>query len=292
MMDTLASLRIFVAVAELKSFAAAAARLRLSPAMTTKHVQHLEARVGARLFQRTSRKVSLTEAGALYLAEVRPLLEGLDEAEARIGAATLEPRGTLRMSLPVWMAHPRFVRLFAAYRARYPQVRLDLHLDGRAVNLVEEGFDLALRITRTLDEGVIARALAPIPFVLVAAPALLARTGRPERLADLDGLPFLAYAPLMASGRIALPGTGEEIRFDPVVLSGNETLLLMAAREGMGFAFMPRAIVEDDLAAGTLDHILPTALTPSVPLYAVYPNRTHLPAKVRTFLDFLVEEGW
>nr|WP_237356973.1 LysR family transcriptional regulator [Xanthobacter sp. YC-JY1] len=291
-MDTLASLRIFVAVAELKSFAAAAERLRLSPAMTTKHVQHLEARVGARLFQRTSRKVSLTEAGALYLAEVRPMLEGLAEAEARIGAATLEPRGTLRMSLPVWMAHPRFVRLFAAYRARYPQVRLDLHLDGRAVNLVEEGFDLALRITRSLDEGVIARTLAPIAFVLVAAPALLARTGRPERLADLDGLPFVAYAPMMASGRLALPGMDAEVRFDPVVLSGNETLLLMAAREGLGFAFVPRVIVEDDLAAGTLEHLLPTTLTPSAPLYAIYPNRTHLPAKVRTFLDFLVEEGW
>lgn len=288
-MDRLLSLRVFAAVAEAKSFAAVADRMDISPAMTSKHVQHIEAEVGARLLNRTSRRVSLTEAGAIYLAAVRPLLEGLDEAGARLAQATLDPRGTLKISLPVWMAEPALVRVLAAYRARHPAVLLDLDLSGRQVNLVEDGYDLALRVSPTLDEGLIARRLADIAFRMVASPALLDRIGRPREVADLAGAPFLAYSPVSSGGRVRL-GLGPnapEVRMTPVLQSANETILFQAALQGMGIAIMPHLVARAHLAAGRLELILPDVPAPTVPLSAIYPDRSYLPAKTRSLLDFL-----
>lgn len=288
-MDSLLSLRVFAAVAEAKSFAAVADRLDISAAMTSKHVQHIEAEVGARLLNRTSRSVSLTEAGAIYLAAVRPLLEGLDEAGARLAQSTITPRGTLRISLPVWMAEPGIVRILSAYRARYPEVLLDLDLSGRQVNLVEDGYDLALRVSPALDEGLIARRLAEISFHMVAAPALLDRIGRPVEIADLKGAPFLAYSPISTGGRVrlGLGPTAPEVRMVPVMQSANETVLFQAALEGMGIAIMPYLIARPHLATGALERLLPHLPAPSVGLAAIYPDRSYLPAKTRSFLDFL-----
>lgn len=288
-MDSLLSLRVFAAVAEAKSFAAVADRMDISAAMTSKHVQHIEAEVGARLLNRTSRSVSLTEAGAIYLAAVRPLLEGLDEAGAQLAQSTIDPRGTLKISLPVWLAEPGFVRVLAAYRARYPEVAFDLDLSGRAVNLVEDGYDLALRVTAALDEGLIARRLVDITFRIVAAPALLDRIGRPQQVSDLNGLPFLAYSPVSTGGRVRLgPGPGApEVRMTPVMQSANETLLFQAALEGMGIAIMPHPVCRSHLAEGRLERLLPDFPAPTVALSAIYADRSYLPAKTRSFLDFL-----
>jgi DNA-binding transcriptional LysR family regulator len=288
-MDSLLSLRVFAAVAEARSFAAVADRLDLSPAMTSKHVKHIEAEVGARLLNRTSRSVSLTEAGAIYLAAVRPLLEGLDEAGARLAQMAIDPRGSLKISLPVWMAEPDFVRGIATYRARYPAVTFDLDLSGRLVNLVEDGYDLALRVSTTLDEGLIARRLTDVTFHLVATPALLDRIGRPKDVADLNGAPFLAYSPISTGGRVRL-GFGPdapEVRMTPVLQSANETVLFHAALEGMGIAIMPHMIARAHMAAGRLERLLPHWPAPIVALSAVYPDRSYLPAKTRSFLDFL-----
>lgn len=287
-MDSLLSLRVFAAVAEAKSFAAVADRMDISAAMTSKHVQHIEAEVGARLLNRTSRSVSLTEAGAIYLSAVRPLLEGLDEAEARLAQSTIEPRGTLKISLPVWMAEPDFVRVLAAYRSRYPEVTLDLDLSGRRVNLVEDGYDLALRVSPALDEGLIARRLTDVIFHIVAAPALLNRIGRPQAVADLNGAPFLAYSPISTGGRVRL-GLGPnppEVRMTPVLQSANETVLFQAALEGMGIAIMPHLVARTHLAEGRLEQLLPDLPAPQVALSAIYPDRSYLPAKIRSFLDF------
>lgn len=285
-MDTLLSLRVLAMVADLRSFAETAERLGLSAAMASKHVQHIEARVGARLLNRTSRKVSLTEAGETYLAALRPLLEGLDEAEQRLSQTTQTPRGRLKVSLPVWMASPGFARLFARFQALFPQVLLDMDLSGKAVNLVEDGFDLALRVTATPDEGLIARRLGEITFYLVAAPTFLDRIGRPATIEDLTGAPFLAYTPVAAQGRIPL-GPGQELRLTPVMQSANETLLHLAAVEAMGIAIMPDILVAADLANGRLERILPSLTAPRVPLFGLYPDRSYLPAKVRSLLDFL-----
>lgn len=288
-MDTLLSLRVFAAVAEHKSFAAVADHMKLSPAMTSKHVQHVEARVGARLLNRNSRNVSLTEAGARYLASVRPLLEGLEEADAQLSESTRAVKGTLKVSMPVWMANPAFAQVLAAYHADHPDVVLDLDLSGRKINMVEEGVDLALRVTSALDEGLIAKRLGVVAFPLVGAPLFLDRVGRPKDVGALTGAPFLVYSEMASSGRIRFGqhADADDIHYTLVLQSGNETLIHLAARAGMGFAFLPHWLAADDLAAGTLERVLPDQAWPKVPIFAIYPDRSYLPAKVRSFLDFL-----
>jgi DNA-binding transcriptional LysR family regulator len=161
-MDTLTSMQVFRIVAELKSFAAASRRLGLSTAMVGKHVMHLEGRLGTRLLNRTSRHVSLTETGMLYFEQSRQMLDALEEVEAAITKATVVPRGTLRISAPVWLSNPTFVTVLANYRARYPDVNVEMDLPGRLVNLMEEGFDLALRVSRSPGDNLIAYRNRPV----------------------------------------------------------------------------------------------------------------------------------
>jgi len=294
MMDTLMSLRVFCAVAELKSFTAAAERLGLSPAMASKHVMHLERRVASRLLNRTSRHVSLTETGTLYFEQARQMLERLDEVEAAVSNVTVMPRGTLRLSAPVWFANPIFAGMLAEYRELFPEVMFDIDLSGRLVNLVDEGFDLALRVTAqaSLDPSLIVRALAQVDFQLVASPAYLARAGTPGRISELNGHALLLYNNIRGGGLLTFDGPGgrETIRFKVVLESGSETMLLLGAREGMGLTFMPRWIIEEDLAAGRLVLVLPEFVPITGTLYGVYPSRKYLSAKVRTFLDFMAQD--
>ncbi len=158
-MDTLISMRVFRAVVELESFVRAAERLELSPAMASKHVMHLERQLGARLLNRSSRHLSLTESGRVYFDQCREMLDSLDEVAATLGRTAVVPRGMLKLSAPVWFANPIFTRALAAYRERCPEVAFDIDLSGRAVNLVEEGFDLALRVGQAPAASLIARPL-------------------------------------------------------------------------------------------------------------------------------------
>lgn len=287
-MDTLLSLRVFAEVAEHKSFSTVAARLGLSPAMTSKHVKHVEARVGARLLNRNSRNVSLTEAGAQYLKTVLPLLEGLIEAETQLTSDNLSPRGTLKMSMPVWMSNPAFAKILTAYHQQNPHMTFDIDLSGRKINIVEEGIDLALRVTFKLDEGLIARKLAEVTFQLVAAPAFLDSFGRPINLEDLNNAPMLAYSQVAADGRIKFGGEkGVDIKLRPILVSSNESILHQAAVAGMGFAMLPNWVAQNDVEDGRLETVLPMVEWPKPPIQAIYADRSYLPAKVRSFLDFL-----
>jgi DNA-binding transcriptional LysR family regulator len=290
-MDSLVSMRVFCLVAELKSFATAAQRLRISPAMASKHVMQLEKRLGTRLLNRTSRRVSLSESGALYFEQARQMLDSLDEVEAAVSHATVVPRGTLRLTAPVWMANTIFVSVLADYQARYPEVRLDVDLSGRLVNLVEEGFDLGLRATGAPDEALIARPITKVPFYMVAARTYLDRAGRPVKPADLAGQASLHYA-LYPGESFSFAGEHgiETVKLNPVLRSGNETLLHMAALEGMGLAFLPKWLVAEDIAAGRLEHVMPGQVLFEGKLFAVYPSRKYLSAKVRTFIDFVVAD--
>ena len=320
-MDTLTSLRVFCTVAELKSFTAAADRLGLSPAMASKHVMHLESRLGTRLLNRTSRHVSMTESGMLYLNQTRQMLDGLDEVEAAVSNVTVTPRGTLRLSAPVWAANTLVARMIAEYHQRYPDVRFDMDLSGRIVNLVDEGFDIAEyhqrypdvrfdmdlsgRIVNLVDEGfdlalrataperldpsLIARPLMQVAFHLVGSPAYLSRTGRPAAVADLNGHSLLAYSGMNSNGSIAVAGAdgAQTVNFRPVMQSENEIMLHLAALEGMGLVFLPTWMTQDDVSDGRLEMVLPKAVTFNATLHAVYPSRKYLSAKVRTFIDFL-----
>ena len=180
-MDTLISMQVFRMVAELNSFVAAARRLELSTAMVSKHVMNLEHRLGTRLLNRTSRHVSLTESGALYFAQTLQLLDALEEVENTITKSATIPRGTLKVSGPVWLANPHFISVLADYQKQYPQVILDIDLSGRIVNLVEDGFDLALRASNNPGDNLIAREVATVPFYLVGATDYLDEKGWPDR---------------------------------------------------------------------------------------------------------------
>ena len=292
-MDTLLSMKVFRLVAELKSFAAAAERLGISPAMASKHVMHLERRLATRLLNRTSRHVGLSEAGAVYFERSSQMLEALEEVEAEVSKATVIPNGTLKLSAPNWMANADFPKLLAEYQARYPQVQFEVDLSGRLVNLVEEGFDLALRATQTQDEALIARPVAKIRFHLVAAPAYLQKHGHPKSMDELNGHKMLVYTlgPLGSSVTFGTPGAMQTLKFVPVLRSANETLLHFAAVAGMGLAFLPKFLVAQDLAANRLELLLPERFTAEGTLYGVYPSRRYLSAKVRTFLDFFAADS-
>lgn len=294
-MDTLTSLRVFCAVAESKSFTLAAARLDLSPAMVSKHVQHLESRIGVRLLNRTSRRVSITESGALYLAQASEMLTSLDEVEAAISNVAVTPRGTLRLSAPVWTATPFFVGLFAEYQQRYADVSLSVDLSGKIVNLVDEGFDLVLRAMarERLDAGLVARPLMDIEFRLLASPDYLSRAGRPASITDLNGHRLLRYSEVNMGDQLMLDGPQgpQRVTFRSAMLSDNETLLHLAALRGMGLVFLPTRMAQEDLAAERLEAVLPEMVRFSTTLYAVYASRKYLSAKVRTFIDFLASRA-
>ncbi len=292
-MDTLRSMRVFRAVVELDSFVRASERLDLSPAMVSKHVMHLERHLGARLLNRSSRHLSLTEIGKVYFEQCREMLDNLDEVEATVGRTTVVPRGMLRLSAPVWFANPIFTRALAAYRERFPEVTFDIDLSGRVVNLVEEGFDLALRVSQAPSPALIARPVGKVVFYLVAAPAYLQRFGTPRLPQELAAHAMISYS-LMASGN-ELPFDGPhgtlKVKFQPVLQSNNESLLHAAARDAMGIALLPSWQADADLAAGRLVRLFGDYTLVGGKVHAVYTSRRYLSSKVRTIIDFLAEEG-
>lgn len=292
-MDTLISMRVFRQVVELGSFVAAAARLQMSTAMVSKHVMHLERHLGTRLLNRSSRHLSLTEAGSLYLEQCRDMLDTLDEVEATVGRAAVVPRGTLRISAPAWFANPLFARVLADYQASYPEVVIDLDLSGRLVNLVEEGFDLALRVTQNPAPALIARPLCSVHFHLVASAACLQRLGLPTSIEALSQLPMICYSLLPTPDTLVVEGPlgAHSLRMRPVLRCNTESLMREAALAGMGLAFLPGWLVDEDIAAGRLQRVLPELVLPLGRLYAVYASRRYLSSKVRTFLDFISDMG-
>ncbi|RDU97592.1 LysR family transcriptional regulator [Trinickia dinghuensis] len=293
-MDTLTSMRVFRLAVEAKSFAAAARRLDMSPAMASKHVMHLERRLGTLLLNRTSRHLSLTESGATYFEHVRQLLDELDDVESAVGQSTAAPHGTLKVSAPVWMANPDFVGVLNDYRTRYPDVRLDLDLSGRFVNLVEEGFDLALRVTNPLSLGpaLIARPIVPVTFHLVASPGYLRKAGTPADAQALSSHAMLGYSMFPSNNTLEVEGPRgvEAFKFDSALQTNNESLLRLAALEGMGLAFLPKWLVARDLETGVLQAVLTDYRFFGTKIYGVYRHRKYLSPKVRTFLDFICED--
>ncbi|MHA7881169.1 MAG: LysR family transcriptional regulator [Saccharospirillum sp.] len=285
-------MRVFTTVVELGTYAAAARLLGLSKAMASKHVMHLEQRMGARLLHRNSRHLSLTEAGKLYFERCQLMLEELDEVEASISRATVNPRGVIRLTAPNWLANARFTDLLQRFRERYPEVTFDIDISGRFIDIVEEGFDLALRASRSLSPNLIARPLMKMPFVMVATPAYLARQGTPQHPRELAQHHGLIYSLADPRQGISLSNMneGEGYELIPVMQSNSEALLAAAAVSNMGITLMPLNAVRPHLEDGTLVEVLPDHRPPPGQLYAVYTSRRYLTAKVRALIDFLSEE--
>jgi DNA-binding transcriptional LysR family regulator len=290
-MDVLAGMRVFVAVVEAGGFAAAASRLGMSRAMVSKHVSRLEDHLGTRLLNRTTRRLSLTEPGAAFHERSTQILADIAEAEQVAGRLTVQPRGVLRITMPVSYGLHRLGPVIAEYARRHPQVKLDLSLSDRRADLIDEGFDLAIRIGRLQESNLIARKLGTERSIIVAAPSYLEKHGAPQTPQDLTRHVCLGYS-LARSGdewRLQGPEGVVTVRCAGTIRADNGDMLRLAAVHGAGLIFQPRFIVEQDVRAGRLVQVLPDYRSEELGMYAMYPSRRHLSAKVRSFIDFLTQ---
>jgi DNA-binding transcriptional LysR family regulator len=290
-MKNLTGMAIFAKVAEARSFSEAARRLGLSKSMVSKEVSRLERSLGARLLNRTTRKLSLTEVGAAFYEHCARVVQEAEAAELLVGRLHGEPRGVLRLTAPVAFATLHVASALPGFLARYPEVQIDLTISDRFFDLAEEGHDLALRIARELPPNVVARQLAPIARVVCATPEYFARHGVPREPADLARHNCLVYTHAHPDSQWRLRRGRDEI---VVPVRGNLRLnddeaLWQAVLGGLGIALLPTFIVGRDLQAGRLRAVLSRYVPAERNLYAIYlPNR-HLSPKVRVFIDFLVE---
>lgn len=290
-MDRLTSMEVFVRVVECGSFAGAAAAMNLSRGMVSKHVLALEERLSVRLLNRTTRTLNLTEAGAGYFERCRQIVQDAEEADRAASQLQREPRGDLRINAPMTFGSMHLAPALPDFLCQYPDMSVDLVLNDRVIDLVDEGFDVAIRIARMPDSSLIARKIAPCRMVLCAAPSYLSQFGTPTTAQDLTGHRCLLYS-LSASPRewtLSGPDGPVTIRVNGPLRANNGQALMDAAVNGLGILMLPTFIAGDHLADGSLTPIL-TDFTPQpLTINAVYPHNRHLSAKVRAFVDFMVE---
>ena len=289
-MDRFAALQAFVAVAELRSFSAAARRLRIAKSAISRQVGALEAALGVRLFNRTTRSLSLTEVGRGYFERAERILADLSEADEAVGEMRSAPRGKLRVSAPMSFGFLHLTPALCDFLARYPEVDVDVALSDRFVDLVEEGFDVAVRIAVLPDSSLIARRLAPARAVICASPAYLARRGEPKIPDDLAGHDCLFNSNL-PSGRewrfVGRDGSPTRVAVKGRLSLNNGDALRVAALHGFGLVRLPTFIVGRDLQAGMLTSVLDGYLEQDAAIHAVYPHARRLSPAVRAFVDFL-----
>ncbi|HET8816272.1 MAG TPA: LysR family transcriptional regulator [Pseudidiomarina sp.] len=282
-MDRLDAMRTFITVSREGSFTRAAERLDMSPQLVSKYVGQLEEHLGIRLLNRTTRRVSLTEAGRRYELSARQLLQDIDDLEHDLGDLQSHATGQLRISAPVSFAIAHLAPLLNAFQQQYPEVSFDVQLNDRKVDIVDEGFDLALRIGQLKSSSLIAKRLAPIRLVICAAPHYLQQYGTPRKLEDLEHHKLLHYS-LMEDDTSPLLRAWRQNRH--ILISNNGDVLTRAAIAGLGLVIQPSFIVSDAVASGALVPLLDQYRPEPLALYAVYAHRTLLASKVRAFLDF------
>lgn len=288
-MDILTNMRAFVAVAEAGQFSAASDRLGLSRAMASKQVMDLEAHLGARLLNRTTRKVSLTEQGAIYLERCRDILASIDEAEQEITSHTSEPIGRLRVSAPMAFGASHVAPQIATFLAANPKVSIELILNDRMVDLVDEGYDLAIRIGRLADSSLVAKRIGQMQLICCASGSYLKAFGRPKSPEDLSQHECLLYSYSTTGAIWTFMKDGGEV---PVRVSGriacnNGGAIGEMAINGLGIALQPDFIVRPHLQSGKLDQLLNEFSPAEVGIYAIHQSRRHMPVRLRSFINHL-----
>jgi len=292
-MDALRAMQVFVAVVDRGSLTAAAEALEMSRAMASRHLEALEQWLGARLLQRSTRRLSLTEAGLDALPRCRQMVELAEEAQQAARQGQREVVGRLRITASSSFAQQHLAEAVAAFLLLHPQTQVEVQVAEHALNLVEERIDLALRISNQLDPALIARRLSVCRSVLCAAPAYLQRAGRPETLADLSGHAFLGHAHYgreqwsLFEQTPAGPLERHVSLGEPRLRANETTVLLNAVRAGAGVALLPTYLVGPALACGELQRILPSLEPEQLGIHAVYTSRRHQPLLLRSFVDFL-----
>ncbi|MDR8398374.1 LysR family transcriptional regulator [Paraburkholderia sp. USG1] len=294
MLDRFNGLQVLLKVAELGNMSAAARALKMSPTMVTRHIAAQEERLGVRLLHRTTRRVTLTEAGRAYRDAAERIVSELEEAEAAAAANQVTLRGLLRVSAPVSFGTREIAPFLAGFSRLFPELTVDLGLNDRVVDLVDEGWDMAIRIGRLADSTLVARKLARYGMLLCASPAYLAEHGTPTRVVELSRHQCLGYTlsqlvgpdfwSFREDGQIKVPISGH-------LRTSNCDVLVAAAVAGQGLIYQPTYIVSDAICAGTL-----VALEVDYPpiamggVFAVYPPSSRVPARVRAFIDYMAEQ--
>ena len=291
-MDSLTDIVVFVRVVDDGSFTRAAERLKLSRSVVSKYVTRLEGRLGARLLNRTTRRLSLTEAGRIFYERSRRGLQDIEEAEAEVSRLQEKPRGVLRINSPMSFGILHIAPALPEFLAQHPEVSVEMNLDDRVVDVIEEGFDVSIRIAEMPDSSLIARRLAPCRHVIVAAPAYLEKHGTPRTPEDLRDHNIISYS-YQASAhdwhfispdnkQVSVPVSGSMQANNSLAL--REVLLC-----GVGITRTPTFVVGKDVQDGHLLSILGNYRTLEVSIYLVYPQRRHLSPKVRAFVDFMAD---
>ncbi len=291
-MDLTKTMQTFIDVADTGSFIAAAEKQATSNASVSRQIAMLEEHLGARLLQRTTRRLSLTEPGQALYERAHKILMDIGEMEAVIGQHTLHPKGQLRISAPLSFGTRVLSRVLPEFTARYPDVILDINLNNRNVDLVDEGIDVALIMAQSLNPAMIARKLSTVDMLVCAAPSYLDQHGRPEHPSDLVTHHILKHKTITASDCwtfMDTTGHSESVHFTPHVLANSGDILGNMARAGMGIAAQPDFLVMEDIEQGLIEPVLTDWYLGEYYIYATYVSRQYLSPKVRVFIDFLAE---
>jgi DNA-binding transcriptional LysR family regulator len=287
-MDRIDAMQAFVTVADLRGFAPAARKLGLSPSGVTRLIAALEERLGARLLQRTTRSVTLTDAGTRYLERARRILADVEEAEGAAEGEQTRPSGRLVVSAPVGFGRLHVSPIMSAYLKRYPEVSGELRLSDRMVNLVEDGVDLAVRIGHLPDSSLVARLVGEMPRIVVASHAYLKARGEPktpESIAAHDTIQF----GVTPEWRFASDGRGLRVTTTPRLVTNSADAAIQYAEEGGGLSDVMAYQAADAIKGGRLKIVLAKFQRPALPIHIVYPTSRLLSAKVRTFIDLVIE---
>ncbi|NML96555.1 LysR family transcriptional regulator [Paraburkholderia sp. RP-4-7] len=291
-MDRLRAFEVFVTVVSRGSFTRAADALETSPANVTRYVNELEAHLGTRLLNRTSRRLSLTEGGETFYARCKSILDDVAETEGLVSSASVEPRGRLRINAPVSFGILHLAPLWPEFMRKYPEVELDVALIDRVVDIVDEGYDLAIRISRAGSTSHAARKLATSRNILCASPDYLARCGYPAAPADLIEHRCIGYSYAATGDEWQLIDTERKahaVKVNCHMHTNNGDTARAAALAGQGVIWQPTFLIGNDLRAGKLVQVLPEYRLPDIDVLALYPSRRHLSAKIRAMIDFLAD---
>jgi len=290
-MDRLDSMRMFLRVAELGSFSAVAQQMDLARSVVTRQIAGLEAHLGVKLIARSTRRLSLTSAGAAYLEKCRVILNLVEEAETGLAEDRQALRGQIRISAPLSFGLKHLAPVLLDFASEHPGIALDMDYSDRRANLIEEGIDLAIRITGELNPGDVARRLGTLGMTVVASPDYLARHGEPRHPSELLNHECLGYTLVpLAHWQFVVDGQVQGYPVRSRIQANNGDALLEAAIRGLGVTCHPTFIVADAIAAGRVRRILEDYPIPELGLYAILPGNRHVPHRVRVLTDLLAEK--
>ncbi len=290
-MDILQSMRTFTAVVEAGSFVGAMNTVGLSKPAVSRHIAELEQHLGSRLIQRTTRRLSLTSEGLTYYQRCKEILAAVSDAEAEVGASTVEVQGELRIGAPQTFGTLHLAALWGRFAALHPQITLDVVLSDRIVDVVEESYDLTIRIARLPDSSLVSRPLTRTRMVLCASPTYLAKRGAPKSPLELTCHDIVAYSYWSSGNTWSFNGPAGEIsvHLRPRIQTNSGDTCRAAALDHQGIVLLPDFLIYQDLRAGTLVELMPEFRATELGIFAIYPTRKQLPLKVRRLVDFLVE---